>query len=158
MDSNRLAAWFWTAVLFGFALASSWVVLAVMEGAPVWRSRRRGASGQTPSHSASGSRTSRHLIAALWVAYGFAVMGLAASFEHTAARTPLILIALGLPLLFRLVPPNFLYGMRSPRTLMTTDEIWYRQNVITGVALVVGGVVWLALLAAGVSLPFTPKS
>jgi uncharacterized protein (DUF486 family) len=60
---------------------------------------------------------------------------------------PLMMISLGLPLIFRLVPRNYLYGMRSPRTLWTTEEIWYRQNVITGVVMVVFGVIWLGVLA-----------
>jgi hypothetical protein len=39
-------------------------------------------------------------------------------------------------------------GMRSPRTLWTTEETWYRQNVITGVVMVTVGIVWLAVVAA----------
>jgi hypothetical protein len=38
--------------------------------------------------------------------------------------------------------------MRSPRTLWTTEETWYRQNVITGVVMVTVGIVWLAVVAA----------
>jgi len=64
-----------------------------------------------------------------------------------AALTPLMFIALGLPLVFRLVPRNYLYGMRSPRTLWTTDETWYIQNVITGMAMVAIGTIWLIVLA-----------
>ena len=62
-------------------------------------------------------------------------------------RMPVLLIALGLPLVFRLVPRNWMFGMRTPRTLWTTEEIWYRQNVITGVVMVVGGLGWLIVLA-----------
>ena len=65
----------------------------------------------------------------------------------TAATGPILMIGLGLPLVFRLVPRNWLYGMRTPRTLLTTNETWYRQNLITGVAMVLIGVVWLAVLA-----------
>jgi len=60
---------------------------------------------------------------------------------------PILMIALGLPLVLRLVPRNYLYGMRSPATLWTTKERWYRQNVITGVVMVLVGTVWLIVLA-----------
>jgi hypothetical protein len=60
---------------------------------------------------------------------------------------PLLMIALGLPLIFRLVPRNYIYGMRSPRTLWTDEITWYRQNVITGVVMVAVGVVWLISVA-----------
>jgi hypothetical protein len=66
---------------------------------------------------------------------------------ESRVRTPIMLIALGIPLILRLVPRNWLYGMRTPRTMWTTEEIWYRQNIITGVAMVGVGVVWLGVLA-----------
>ena len=59
---------------------------------------------------------------------------------------PTMLIALGLPLIFRLVPRNWLYGLRTPYTLRNSEETWYRQNVISGVALVSVGAIWLAML------------
>jgi hypothetical protein len=59
---------------------------------------------------------------------------------------PMLMIALGLPLAFRLVPRNRLYGMRSRRAF-SSEESWYIQNVITGVALVLAGTVWLVVLA-----------
>jgi len=65
---------------------------------------------------------------------------------RSAATIPGLMILLGLPLVFRLVPRNYLYGMRSPRTLWTTEETWYRQNVITGVVMVGVGIVWLSIL------------
>jgi hypothetical protein len=68
-------------------------------------------------------------------------------FPRTAATAPLLFIALGVPLAFRLVPRNYLYGMRSPRTLWTSEETWYIQNVITGVVMVAIGVLWLIALA-----------
>ena len=85
------------------------------------------------------------LIAALAYATGACalVMGV---FPRSAATAPGLMILLGLPLVFRLVPRNYLYGMRSPRTLWTTQETWYRQNVITGVAMVGVGIAWLATL------------
>lgn len=66
---------------------------------------------------------------------------------ESSVRGPILFIALGLPLVFRLVPRNILYGARTPRTLLTTETTWYRQNVITGVAMVLVGVVWIGVLA-----------
>jgi hypothetical protein len=85
------------------------------------------------------------LIAALAYAAGACalVMGV---LPRSAATAPGLMILLGLPLVFRLVPRNYLYGMRSPRTLWTTEDTWYRQNVITGVAMVGVGIAWLATL------------
>ena len=147
MDLNGLTALALTVVLFAFAIASSWVVVAVFEGAPVWRSRRRTSAGHLSTDSHSGVGTPKYLKVAFWLAYGIALTTLAVSFKDVAVSMPLLLIALGLPLAFRLVPRNWLYGMRSPRTLLTTEETWYRQNVITGVACIAMGTIWLAVLA-----------
>jgi hypothetical protein len=64
---------------------------------------------------------------------------------ESTARTPLLLILLGVPLLFRLVPRNPIYGMR---TCYASPERWYRQNVFTGMAMLIAGVVWMFLLAS----------
>jgi hypothetical protein len=57
------------------------------------------------------------------------------------------MIALGIPLALRLAPRNYLYGMRSPRTLWTTEVAWYRQNLITGIVMMAIAVGWLLALA-----------
>ena len=90
----------------------------------------------------------KHVRLATAYAYAAAVCALATwLLPRKAALVPLVFIALGLPLVFRLVPRNYLYGMRSPRTLWTTEETWYVQNVITGLAMVAIGTVWLIVLA-----------
>ena len=90
------------------------------------------------------SNTVRLVIA---LAYAIVVTAFAVwLFSRSAATLPLLFIALGLPLVFRLVPRNYLYGLRSPRTLWTTQETWYIQNMITGVAMVAIGVIWLIVL------------
>ena len=66
---------------------------------------------------------------------------------RTDYAIPLLLIALGLPLVFRLVPRNWLYGQRNWRTLRGSEETWYRQNIVAGVAMTLIGVVWLAVLS-----------
>jgi hypothetical protein len=92
-------------------------------------------------------------VAGKWVgligALGYATLTLTVAmwmFPKSAATLPVLFIALGLPLLFRLVPRNYLYGTRTSRSLWTTEEIWYRQNVITGVFMVGIGMVWLVVL------------
>jgi hypothetical protein len=62
-------------------------------------------------------------------------------------QVPALFIALGLPLIFRLVPRNWLYGLRTPHTMLTAEETWYRQNLITGVAMVLTGVIWMVVIA-----------
>ena len=75
------------------------------------------------------------------------VWGVVWALERSTVAVPLLMLALGLPLLFRLVPRNYLYGTRSARTLWTNEASWYRQNVITGVVMVLTGAIWLAVLA-----------
>ena len=89
-----------------------------------------------------GSKPLRLVLAVL---YSTLVVWLAV---RTQAGLPVLCIALGLPLVFRLVPRNWIYGMRTPGTMFTSEEKWYRQNVITGVVLVIVGTVWLVVLAA----------
>ena len=57
-------------------------------------------------------------------------------------RSPIVLVALGVPLLLRLVPRNPLYGLRTPYTC-SKDEAWYIQNAISGGAMILVGLVWL---------------
>ncbi len=63
------------------------------------------------------------------------------------ARNPVLLILLGLPLIFRLVPRNWLYGTRTPHTMWSSQETWYLHNQFTGIAMLVIGVIWLAVVA-----------
>jgi hypothetical protein len=90
------------------------------------------------------------VMASMYLRLALALSGAALlvwALPESRVRTPIMLIALGVPLIFRVVPRNWLYGMRTPRTLLTTEETWYRQNVITGVAMVSIGLIWLTVLA-----------
>jgi uncharacterized membrane protein len=58
-----------------------------------------------------------------------------------------LLIALGIPMWLRRVPPNALYGVRFASTL-SDDRIWYEINARCGRDLVATGAGYLALLAA----------
>jgi len=80
-------------------------------------------------------------------------------------NTPLALIGsvfvlLGIPLAVGRVPPNGIYGFRTPATL-ADSSLWYRVNRIAGIELALGGmllllcdILWpdppVALLAASV--------
>ena len=59
-------------------------------------------------------------------------------------------IALGVfavPLIFRWVPPNPLYGFRTARTL-ASPSLWYRVNRFCGVAMLLASVVSVLLVLA----------
>ena len=53
-----------------------------------------------------------------------------------------LFIVLAIPLILGIVPRNWFYGVRTPRTL-ASDESWYPANRIGGVILLGLGVVWL---------------
>jgi uncharacterized membrane protein len=57
---------------------------------------------------------------------------------------PLMLVALSVPLIYQIVPRNRFYGFRT-RYTMSSDQVWYRANKMCGIALLVAGILWLAL-------------
>ncbi len=57
---------------------------------------------------------------------------------------PLVIIVLSIPMILGKVPRNSLYGFRTAYTL-SSDEVWYRANKISGIALLIAGVVWLIM-------------
>jgi hypothetical protein len=61
-----------------------------------------------------------------------------------------LLTALSLPLIFRKVKPNPLYGFRVAQT-MDNPEVWYEVNAYSGVRLLVTGLLTI-LSAIGVYL------
>lgn len=52
---------------------------------------------------------------------------------------PLFIVALAIPLVLRLVPPNSLYGFRTTKTL-SSPEIWFPANRASGLFLIGGAV------------------
>jgi hypothetical protein len=64
---------------------------------------------------------------------------------ESSLKAPLLLAVLGAPLALGWVPRNWVYGMRTPRTLRGPESAWYMQNRITGVAMIVVGAVWLLI-------------
>lgn len=53
---------------------------------------------------------------------------------------PLLFIILGIPLIFRKIPPNHVYGVRTKLTL-SNKTIWYNINQYLGWYLLIAGIV-----------------
>jgi uncharacterized membrane protein len=68
--------------------------------------------------------------------------------RSVTVRNPVILILLALPMLFGQLKRNWFYGVRTGYS-MSSDETWYRQNVIGGVALLAWGLGWLGMILLG---------
>ncbi|HOU03532.1 MAG TPA: SdpI family protein [Bacteroidales bacterium] len=51
----------------------------------------------------------------------------------------LLFIAIGLPLVFRKIKPNYFYGYRLSSFVIEDDDIWYRVNETGGKHLVIIG-------------------
>lgn len=66
------------------------------------------------------------------------------SLALVAYLLPAILAALAVPLVLGMVPPNGLYGFRTPKTLSSPD-IWYLANRFAG---------WLMIAAAALTICF----
>ena len=72
----------------------------------------------------------------------------------------LFLIAAGtiavvsIPLILKIVPPNHLYGFRTPSTL-SNRAVWYRANTFAGWALLIAAIASIALIVGvdGGALP-----
>lgn len=68
---------------------------------------------------------------------------------------PTALIVLAIPLMLGMVPPNSLYGFRTPKTL-SSPQIWYPANRISGIYFALAGVaipvLYLTLRSIGWSL------
>lgn len=58
-----------------------------------------------------------------------------------------VVAATSIPLIMRIVPPNRLYGFKTPRTL-ADESLWYRANFFAGWALFAASLASAILLAA----------
>ncbi|HXS14381.1 MAG TPA: SdpI family protein [Acidobacteriaceae bacterium] len=61
---------------------------------------------------------------------------------------PLVLIAVSIPLVVGLVPPNWIYGFRTAKT-MSNPQIWYEANRHAGANLIAAGI-WTMVLCGGI--------
>ena len=57
---------------------------------------------------------------------------------------PLVVLASSIPMILGKVPPNWLYGFRTPKTL-SSPEVWYPANRAAG---------WFMVAAAVISICF----
>jgi len=71
------------------------------------------------------------------------------------ASLGVLLAVCGVPMWLRKVPPNRVYGFRTPRTL-SDREVWYEANAIAGRALFYGGLLTMVfgLVDYALGLPF----
>ena len=60
-----------------------------------------------------------------------------------ALYLPLLMILVSVPMVMRRVPPNGLYGFRTPKTL-SNPQIWYQANRLAGVNLIVAAILTMA--------------
>ena len=65
----------------------------------------------------------------------------------TIAAAGVVLIAFGMPLYRRRVPPNMWYGCRTEKSL-SDENVWYAVNRVTGRDMIIGGI--LVLIVATV--------
>jgi uncharacterized membrane protein len=59
------------------------------------------------------------------------------------AIAAVVLILLALPLVFKKVPKNHYYGIRTSRTMSGSSEQWYAVNQTGGYGLAIAGVITL---------------
>ena len=60
---------------------------------------------------------------------------------------PAIILLLAIPLFFKKIPRNPIFGLRTPSTL-SSDKKWYSANRIVGAGGVAGASLWLLLTFA----------
>ena len=53
---------------------------------------------------------------------------------------PLVIVVLSVPMILGTVPPNGVYGFRTPKTL-SSEEVWYPANRAAGWFMLAAGVV-----------------
>jgi uncharacterized membrane protein len=68
----------------------------------------------------------------------------------------IVTIAISIPLIMGLVPPNGFYGFRTPKTL-SSPEIWYPANRVSGIYLALAGLVTLITTLALRGAGFSPE-
>lgn len=61
-----------------------------------------------------------------------------------ALYLPLLMILVSVPMVMRRLPPNALYGFRTPKTL-SNPQIWYEANRRAGVNLIVAAILTMLL-------------
>jgi uncharacterized membrane protein len=62
-----------------------------------------------------------------------------------------VIFVLCIPLVFKLVPPNRLYGFRTRATL-SRPEVWYPANVFSGLSLMIAVLIAAAIILSAPEL------
>jgi len=66
---------------------------------------------------------------------------------------PAIIVLLAIPMALGKVPPNGLYGFRTPKT-MSSSDIWYPANRVAGVFMIAAAI--LSIVVNSVLLAMSP--
>ena len=69
---------------------------------------------------------------------------------------PLVLIAVSIPLVLEAVPPNWIYGFRTAKT-MSNPQIWYEANRHAGANLMAAGI-WTMVLGGKIAGHFGARA
>jgi uncharacterized membrane protein len=56
---------------------------------------------------------------------------------------PLVILSVSIPSIFKMIPRNGMYGFRVRET-MASDSVWYPANQVSGIALAIASLVWIA--------------
>jgi len=149
------ALWYAVNGFLGWALAVAGAAGAVLAGLAIAR-------GEDVSHTFSVPIQIALVLAALVVTWCYRQLLPAGEPATASAPRPPMLgalgtaltwlvaangLVLGIPLALGVVPPNRLYGYRTP-TSVSSPALWYQANHVLGWAMIVAGVASVALAAA----------
>lgn len=65
----------------------------------------------------------------------------------TAFLVPLVILGISIPLCFKMIPPNRVYGFRMEASFVS-DQAWYAINRFGGVGLLLTSALVIVLMAA----------
>ena len=69
---------------------------------------------------------------------------------------PAMLVLLSIPMVLGKVPPNRLYGFRTPKTLSSPD-VWYPANKVSGVLMIIAGALSMVVNAVFLAVADWPE-
>ena len=72
--------------------------------------------------------------------------------QQTFAIPALLIFLLSIPLITEIIPPNYGYGIRTPKTL-SDSRIWYRANKFAGRVLMFASGFYLTVVVLTIHLP-----
>jgi uncharacterized membrane protein len=72
--------------------------------------------------------------------------------QQTFVIPALLIFLLSIPLITEIIPPNYCYGIRTPKTL-SDSRIWYRANKFAGRVLMFASGFYLTVVVLTIHLP-----